>query len=321
MIQNERSKGVLAALGVYTIWGFTLLASTLAQRTSTPMIFLMYRFDIAAVIMLLPLLFGKRKLELNRKKLRGLILLGLAEPVIYFPCEQFGMKFTNSSFTGIMIAVIPVFTMLLAVVVLGDRPSRAQWLFSLLSIGGVIWLTLIESGVGGVITPIGVLLLALAVISGGAYGILSRKLADCSSIYERTLTTILFGALFFTLAALFENRDAPLALLTPLRDRVFVLSALYVSILASVIGYTLLNVALVRMPIANVTSMNNLATVLAVISGVVFLHEPFSVQTAVAMAVVLAGIWGVQRFGPQEGGQEDEKAKPVMAHKGLSTQK
>lgn len=299
MALRRKTKGILAAVVVYIIWGFTLLASTLAQREASPSIFLAYRFVIATVVMLIPVLLGRQRLSFKGKNLWWLLALALAEPVIYFPCEQFGLKYTNSSFTGIMISVIPVFTMLLAAVIFKDRPSALQWLFTFVSIGGVIAITLINGSDSGAVRPLGVLFLAGAVICGGAYGILCRKLADSFSIYEKTFVTLFMGALFFAVWALLENRADLTALVSPLASPEFVLSSLYVSVFASVIGYTLLNYALENAPMANVISLNSLVTVLSVISGVLFLGEPFSLKAGIAMLVVLLGIWGVQRFGPE----------------------
>ena len=298
MTLKSKRTGILSAVGVYTIWGFTLLASTVAQRSASPNVFLMYRFVIASLVMALPLLLGKRSLSLNKKKLPGLLLLGLAEPVVYFPCEQYGLMLTNSSFAGIMIALIPVFTMLMAALVLKERPAPLQWVFCLVSIAGIVAITLISDSQGGVIQPLGVALLCLAVVTGGAYGVICRSISDSTSTYERTFFTLLLGAVFFTVCSVIENRGDLSALYTPLSDLSFLLSALYVAVFASVIGYTLLNVALANAPIANVISFNSLVTVISVGAGVFFLREPFSMTAAAAMVVVMLGIWGVQRFDP-----------------------
>ena len=60
--------------------------------------------------------------------------LGTMEPCIYFIGEQYGLKYSNSAFSGIMIAVVPIVTLIFAAIFLKERPSRAQWLFSALSI-------------------------------------------------------------------------------------------------------------------------------------------------------------------------------------------
>ena len=298
-MEKKYLKPMLAAVGVYTLWGFSFLASKLAQSAASPLVVLMYRFDIAALVMALPWMLGKRKVRLKGKNVKGLLLLGLCEPVIYFIGEQYGLKFTNSAFSGVMIAVIPIVTLILAAVFLKERPSTAQWLFSLLSIAGVVAITLMAGG-GGQVQPIGVALLILAVVSGSAYAVISRAVSDDFSVFERSMVMQLMGAVFYTVCAVIENVGDLSALIAPLRDGNFLWGILYLSLGASVAGYTLYNYAVANAPIANVASLCNLTTVLSVAAGVVILREPFSLGSAVALAVILIGIWGVQKFTPGE---------------------
>ena len=298
-MEKKYLKPMLAAVGVYTLWGFSFLASKLAQSAASPLVVLMYRFDIAALVMALPWMLGKRKVRLKGKNVKGLLLLGLCEPVIYFIGEQYGLKFTNSAFSGVMIAVIPIVTLILAAVFLKERPSTAQWLFSLLSIAGVVAITLMAGG-GGQVQPIGVALLILAVVSGSAYAVISRAVSDDFSVFERSMVMQLMGAVFYTVCAVIENIGDLSALIAPLRDGNFLWGILYLSLGASVAGYTLYNYAVANAPIANVASLCNLTTVLSVAAGVVILREPFSLGSAVALAVILIGIWGVQKFTPGE---------------------
>ena len=154
-------KAILAAVGVYTLWGFSFLASSVGQRVATPFVLLSYRFVIALLILLVPLVLGKAKLRLRGKNVKMLLLLGLFEPCIYFIGEQYGLKYTNSAFSGVMIAVIPVVTLIMAAVFLKEKPSMAQWLFSILSIAGIVVITLVENS-GGSVSLKGVLFLVVS---------------------------------------------------------------------------------------------------------------------------------------------------------------
>jgi len=289
-------KPMLAALGVFTIWGFSFLASKVGQSAASPLVVLMYRFDIAAAGMALPLLFRRTALRLRGRSLKGLLWLGLCEPVVYFIGEQYGIQYTNSAFSGVMIAVIPIVTLLLTAAFLKERPTRPQWLFSLLSIAGVAAITLMARNEGQV-RPLGVALLAVAVLTGSAYSVISRGISGDFTAYERSFVMQLMGAVFFTLLAVLENRGDPARLIAPLQVGDFVFAALYLSLGASVAGYLLFNYAVSNAPMANVISLSNLTTVLSVAAGVVILGEPFSIGAAVALIVILLGIWGVQRTG------------------------
>ena len=292
--------GIAASLGAYVIWGFSFMASKVCQGHTSPFVLLAYRFDIALLLLSIPLLTGKRKLQLKGKNILPLLLLGTCEPCLYFIGEQYGLRYTNSSFSGVMIAVIPIVTLLLAAVFLKDRPGKAQWAFSLLSIAGIIVITLSEKNEGE-LTFAGVMFLLLAVIAGASYTVVSRGISDSFSVFERTYFVQLMGGVFFTALALIENRADPAAIITPLNNGDFILAVLYLAVMASVVSYTLYNYAVSNAPVANVVSFCNLTTVISVAAGVVFFDEPFSALSAAAIVAVLAGIWGVQKYSPQNG--------------------
>ncbi len=294
--KNPTARPMLAALTVFTLWGFSFLASKVGQFHASPLTVLMYRFDIAFFVMALLWLVKRPKIRLRGKNLKGLFALGLCEPVIYFLGEQYGLKYANSAFAGVMIALIPIVAMLLAAVFLKEKPTTAQWLFSLLSIGGVAAITLMAGGQGQV-TPLGVALLTVAVVTGAAYSVISRGIAKDFTAYERSLVMQAMGAVFFTFLAVTENAGEPARLLAPLMNADFLLATLYLSLGASVAGYYLFNYAVANAPMANVVSLSNLTTVLSVLAGVALLGEPFSLGSGIALAVILLGIWGVQKSG------------------------
>jgi len=296
---RQYAKPMAAAVGVFSIWGFSFLASKVAQESATPAIVLMYRFDIAIILMLIPWIIGKQKIQLKGKNIKGLLLLGLCEPVLYFIGEQYGIRYTNSAFSGVMIAVIPIVTLILSSIVLKEKATKLQWLFSIISIVGVVAITLISGG-EGTITGIGVVFLILAVLTGSGYSVISKAISDDFTVYERSVVMQIMGAVFFTGFAIVENIHGLDALIMPLSEKSFLLGILYLSLGASVAGYTFYNYAVANAPIANVTSLCNLTTVLSVLAGVVILKEKFSVFSAIALVVILVGIWGVQKFGPKE---------------------
>ena len=295
MTKNRSRLALIAAVTVYILWGFTFLASAVGQKYATPFVLLAYRFDTAALLMALPLMLGREKLSLRGKNLKTLLLLGLMEPCLYFIGEQYGVRYTNSAFSGVIIAVIPIITLILSALILKERPSIGQWLFSLLSIAGIVAITLSEQGEGEVSIK-GVAFLIGAVAAGSAFTVLSRRTSDDYTVYERTFIMQVMGAVFFTLLALIENRGDPAAILAPAAHSDFVLAVLFLSVFASVIGYTLINYAIAYAPVAKVVILVNLTTVISVIAGVVFLGDPFSAVSAVSMLAVLIGIWGVQKF-------------------------
>ena len=244
------------------------------------------------------MLLGKQKLDLRGKSVKPLLLLGAMEPCIYFVGEQYGLKYSSSAFSGIMIAVIPIVTIIFAAVFLKERPSKKQWLFSALSIAGIIVITLAENS-GGSITFKGFALLCLAVVTGSAFSVISCGVSGRFSVFERTYFMQAMGAVFFTTLALIENGGSAAALIAPAANPRFILAALFLALGASVAGYSLFNYAVSHAPMANVAVFHNLATIVSVAAGIFILGEKLTAVSLGAMVVVLIGIWGVQKYPPE----------------------
>lgn len=293
--------GALAALCGNSIFGFSFMFSRVALQAASPFVMLMYRFCMAFIFMSAVVLWAKKtnrqgwlRFHLSWKETAPLVLLGLIQPVLYFLCESYGISMTNATVSGVIIALIPIVALAAGFIFMGEKPSWRQVLFSLLSIAGVVVMTLQQSA-GGDILPLGVVLLVGAVISGAAFNILSRRLSGRFSALERTYVMMLVGAVIFTFLAVMECREAPAALLAPLQSGSFMLAMLYLSLFSSILAFLCLNYAATVLPVSKSTAFCNVTTVLSVFAGVVFLGESITVVSVIAAAVIIVGVFGVQR--------------------------
>lgn len=291
----------LAAFVGNGIFGFSFMFSRIALKTATPFTMLMYRFVLAFLALNVVALFAARSKRTDwlRFSLRGraigkLLLLGLIQPVLYFLCESYGIDMTNATVSGVIIALIPIVALAAGAVLMGERPSLMQVLFSLLSIGGVVVMTLQQSA-GGAIRPLGVMLLIGAVIFGAAFNMMSRKLSADYSPLERTYVMMMVAAVAFTLLAVMENRAQPVVLLAPLQEPSFLGSMLYLSLFSSILAFMCLNYAANVLPVSKTTAFCNVTTVLSVFAGVVFLGESISLVSVIAAVVIIIGVFGVQK--------------------------
>ena len=118
----------------YFIWGFTFLASRIAQDYGTPFVLLFWRFALAFVLLNLLRLTGRFPVRLRGRRLWPVLLAGLFEPVLYFPCEQYGLKLTSTSFSGVMVALIPLCSLVYGAAFLHEKATWQQVVFSVLSV-------------------------------------------------------------------------------------------------------------------------------------------------------------------------------------------
>jgi len=288
-----------AAVAGHTFWGFSFLASRTALDTAHMFVLLSHRFVLAFLVMNLLLLVGAARLQLAGKRLRLLFALGMMEPVVYFFGEQVGILHSNTIFSGVMIAMIPIVCTLAAVPVLGERPTGGQLLFSLLSVGGVIGIGLMSRS-SGALDALGIAGLCVAVLSAVAYTLLGRGISAEFTPFERTYMMMALGAAVFTAFAAVYCRGSAEAYLQPLAVRSYVLSVLFLALCCSVGSYFLSSYTLTYMTVARETVFSNLTTAVSVLAGALLLHEPFTPVGLVCCMMILLGIWGVQRAAPRD---------------------
>lgn len=292
---TEERKGMLAAGVAYSIFGLSYLFSKMALGVTEPMILLCVRFSVTVVVLNLLVLFRVMKLNLRGKKVMGPILLGILQPVLYFVLENYGLKYTTTSFTGIVSSVSPIFTAILGVWMLKEKPTFKQWVCIGLSIIGVLMVSL--GSTGGENTWLGCICLLAAYFSGAFYAILVRKLSKQYSAFEITYIMFTVGFVFFVFLAFFQfGGDTLSMIIAAVTVPKFIVSVLYLGGVASVGAYMLSNYSLARLPVTRSSIFGSFSTVVSVLSGILIMRDPFTVVSAVAFAIIMVGVWGVNHF-------------------------
>lgn len=293
-MKSKTTLATLAALGAQIIYGFSFLSTKIALGYASPMTVIADRYIVAFIFLSIIMLITRTKVHLGKNAWK-LLLMAFFQPVLYFLCETYGIDLTTSAFSSIMISLIPVMSMVCGIFMLNEVPSPMQYVFATLSVTGVVIMA-ISGNSDGTVTMLGAILLFGAVISSVGQNILSRQISSEFSPMERTYAMMVVGLVVFLGIALVENIKNPVAILEPFLNTSYTLSILYLGLLSSVLAFLLMNYANTHLPVAKTTVFANVTTVVSVLAGVIFLHEPFSVISAVATVMIIIGVWGVQRL-------------------------
>ncbi len=293
--KSVQLKSQAAAFASNFIFGFSFLFSNMALKCTTPSVMLALRFVFAFIILNLLILVGAVKVSFKGKKPGGVILMGLMQPVIYFYCESYGISFSSATFAAIMIALVPIGAMIYSAVFMKEKPTALQAVFGVISVAGVIFISL-SSGSGGA-TPIGAVLLAGAIVSAVGFNAISRKSAENFSAFERTYVMFAVAGIVFSAVAVIENLGDLTALYTPISDPRFVIAILYLGGLSSVVAFLMLNYANSNLPISRTTVFSNVITVVSIFAGIVIIGDTaLTVQNVLFSLMIIVGVWGVQKF-------------------------
>ena len=293
VVIKKEHKYMFMSFAGNAIFGLSFLFSKLAMEVADPVVLVAVRFTVAFLLLNILRFSGVLPCNFKGKDIKPVILLGVYQPVIYFLCESYGIKYSSSSFSGIIISLIPIVGLVLGSIILKEKQTLAKILFSILSVAGVIVMT-VTGGVGSFMWK-GFIFLLGAVFAGAMFNIQSRSIADKFTAFERTYVMFAVGTVVFLCMAVVKVWGHFEMLTVPLTNGYFWISIVYLSCVSSVGAFMLLNKALDVLEVARSLVFANVTTVISVIAGVFILHEYFSPVQIIGIIMVIIGVYGVNR--------------------------
>ena len=289
--RGDRTLPLLGVWGTVIFWGLSFVASkTILNSGVPPMTMVCIRFVVATVILNIFLRRFDPGARLRKKDLLPLIVSGVFGVTVYFFFEARGIKLTSASHASLIIAVIPVVTLLAESIFFRARVSLLTILGVVLSFVGVVfvvWKPGAPADGGG--TLLGDLFMFGACVSWVIYIFLSRNLHKRLSDIAITAYQTLFGTIFLIPLALLEMHSwVPI---TPLAG----LSLGYLALFCSALSNFLYVYSLSRLGPVAVSPYINLIPVVGVLGGVILLGETLAWTQIVGGVVILGGVLTVSR--------------------------
>ncbi|WP_010256054.1 DMT family transporter [Treponema primitia] len=280
---NKRNNALLAIILCVLFWGFSFISIKVSVAVIPPMTLGVLRFAIALVF----LVFIKQKIVPGEKlKLRDLPLLagaGIFGVTIYFFCENNGVSLVSASEASIIIASIPVLTLVVERI-FGRVKYIAlwRWLGAAVSIAGVWLVAGVSFSVSGSI--LGYIYMGGAALCWVAYCFLTRPLfTRCSRIHIVFWQTV-FGFIGFIPFSLAEHSRWAMPGLP------VILHVVFLGICCSALGYWLYAQALEVLGVSISSIFINFIPVITAIGGFFLLGERlYPIQWAGA-ALVISGV-------------------------------
>jgi len=289
LVKSNTFKAVLCAALGNIIWGFSFLFTKVGLDIAPdPNVMLAHRFTFAIFFMLVPLLLGKEKISFKGKKLGPISLLLLLQ-LSYYLFESYGVLYTNSTISGMVLAVVPVVTIVTGALFLKEYPTKRQILFCIMPVIGVILITVSGKELG-VVTLVGVLFLILTMLSSAFYKTVNRKVAEEFTPYERTFMVLAISAIVFNLSGMSSVKWDIAAYIAPLLQPRYLLSVFSLSLFCSILANLLVNYALGKMSLFKVSSFGALSTLCSAVAGIIILKEPISISLVLGGILILVGV-------------------------------
>jgi O-acetylserine/cysteine efflux transporter len=264
---------------VAVIWGVAFVATRIGLDSFSPSQLVVLRFAIAAApVVVLPR---------PAVAWSALVAVGLTLFTGQFLFQFFGIaQGMPPGLASVIVQTQALFTIVLAAVTLGERPTLRQWLGAAVALGG---LGLIGLTVGGVLTPTAFILTLISPISFGVGNLLLKRVGtvDLPSLVAWLSLVPPLPALVLSLVL-----DGPNAFPRALAASAAagLAAVLYLAVAATLVAYAIWGALLRRYATATVAPFALLVPLVGAASSSLAFGERFGPLRLAGMALVLAGL-------------------------------
>ncbi|MBL0163262.1 MAG: EamA family transporter [Xanthomonadales bacterium] len=279
---------LFALLATILIWAYSWVVMKQVLAYAGPFHFAALRYLLGAAV-----LFGA--LVLSGQSLRPpplvlTTLIGLSQTAAFQGLEQWALIDGGAGHVSLLAYTMPFWAVLLAWLLLGDRPTRRHWLGVGLAAIGLICIIEPWKALGSPMST------TLAIVGGAAWAVgtvLSKRMFQrhAPSVLNLTAWQMLIGG-----AAL-----GVVAIAVPEREIdwtfTFIGGLTYSVVVASSLAWWLWAIVVQRLPtaLASVSSLG--VPIVSVLLAWLILHEQPSIMALIGMVFVLAGLVAVSGIG------------------------
>lgn len=298
MKQHSTILTYLALAMAVLFWGFSFVATKIALQSFTPFCLIFFRFIAASLFFVL--LFNRYGFPpLTRRNFRHLAVLAVFQPGLYFTFETIGLQYTSATKTSLIIATIPVVVLLFSLIFLKERLRLLNALGVAISLVGVSLLIFGGDSTGLAGSLFGDLLIFGAVFSASIYMIMTRRLGQSISPVQITGMQIIFGAVIFFPAFLWDLPRLHWSEVT--NESLIALVAL--TLFATIGAFLCYNYALSRIAAARAAVCINAIPLVTTFGAWLLLDERLTALQGIGGAIVLGAVY-LANYSPKTEGNE-----------------
>jgi drug/metabolite transporter (DMT)-like permease len=270
------------------VWAFAFPFIKIGLEELSPVnLTIMRLFTVCAIFLLIMIVAPKKFSKLHKKDIIPLFLLGFVGVVIYHLGLNYGEQYISASAASLIIATIPIFTVIFAILVLKEKLTKKIMVGIPLSLCGVVIISL--TGTSGSPFEITYLSAAFAILVaalvGAGYTIAGKKMLQRYSALSLTVYAFLFGCL-----GLLPFFSPSLITQTAAMTWHGWGAILFLAILPTVVGYVLWYVALEIKTASEISVFLYFVPVLSTIISYFLFHESITVLFLVGGTLVLLGL-------------------------------
>ncbi len=289
MNQKPDLKLLLCLIVVSGVWGTTYLGIRVAVETMPPWFITSIRQGIAALIILIILLFKKQLSWIGWENFKYQFIPAVLMIVVANGFTTIAEQSLPSGLTSIMSALSPVVIFIGSILFGLQKPSIKGLIGVLLGFLGVVFI--FRDGLGDILDPnykTGMLFLSIAILSWSAGTVFSKKHTHKSNnialnlFYQFSIATLIQLVLAFIFSSDVNVHDWSTRSM---------IATLYLAVFGSVLAFFCYHYALKRVTALQVSILNYINTIIAVFLGWLLLDEVITTDFIVATLLIIAGVF------------------------------
>jgi drug/metabolite transporter (DMT)-like permease len=284
--------------------GFSFIFAKMGVSESSPLILATYRFNIAALTILIAIAIGLVKINLKGKNIKKVISVAIYYGG-FIVLQAIGFLYATSIESGIIFATIPIITMIIASFMLKEYTNIIQKIFVVMSVSGVVTMIVMtanNTSGDGTTNLIGVLIILLSSVSLSISNIITRKIRAefTPSEISFMIVTICFVLLNIIFIGVSIKNGTLINYFDPLFNKKFLIAAIYLGVTCTFLTSLLISYMLAHMEAYKATLFGNVSTAIAIIAGVLIAKEPFFTYHFIGTSLIIVGVIGTTLYSKKK---------------------
>jgi len=271
-------------------FAFSYVWFKIANEAYRPLTIVFFRLGISIVLLSLFLYLTGRFEKIRKEDRVYFFFIALFEPFLYFIFESHGLARVSSTVASVLIATIPIFTAIGALILFNERLSRFNYAGVVISFAGILVFILAgESNLS--FDPVGIVLMLCAVLCATGYSLILRRLASkYRPVYIVNVQNIIGFILFLPVFLISEGRYLPDMVFDPEAALAVAQLAIFASCGAFILfGYTVRAIGVTR---ANLFA--NIIPVLTAVFAYYTIGEIITIEKFFGIIIVISGLYMTQ---------------------------
>ena len=279
---------ILAFFSIYVIWGSTYLLNKIAVTELPPFMLASIRFTTAGILIFILCKILGISLAITRKQLINTIIAGFLFLAFGNGVVVWALKYVDSGFAALQISAQPLVILILMWLIDGKKIQPMSMVGVVLGILGIYLLVSQKELISNENSVIGMGMIFLCLLSW-AYGSLFVSKASLPlNYFVNTGYQMFTGGILLLLASLAfgETWSSPEIWSLPTQY-----SMILLILFGSIVAFTSFNYLLKVVSPEKVATSTYVNPIIALLLGWYFLNEQITLQSIIAAAVLLTGVY------------------------------